>query len=213
MCLSYGAPVGAIFLFILFISTGEGKAVASTSQVFTFAHPKAFLRIEPDWPLPERREMSFKFRTRKPHGLLVYHGGELPVDDFPNYELYVMLQNGRLKVIHIFGHDGTEETYLIGKGLNRDKWHEVFLRIEPGSGKLVVQIDNLEEEITIPSLIQHPFYDLRGNKPHSFLYFGGDLKTKSASRKQCKTKTSFSQESWVFQQDELLLCRIRMNLP
>ncbi|XP_076329886.1 axotactin isoform X3 [Tachypleus tridentatus] len=173
MCLSYGTPIVAIFLFIVFISIGEGKAVASTSQVFTFAHPKAFLRIEPDWPLPERRELSFKFRTHKPHGLLVYHGGE-----FPNYDLYVMLQNGRLKIIHIFGHGGTEETYFIGKGLNRDKWHEVFLRIEPGSGKLVIQIDNLEEEITIPSLIQHPFYDLRGNKRHSFLYFGGTNQNK-----------------------------------
>lgn len=43
------------------------------------------------------REISFKFRTRLPHGLLVYHNVKNPVFKMPPYALYVIVEKGELK--------------------------------------------------------------------------------------------------------------------
>lgn len=43
------------------------------------------------------REISFKFRTRLPHGLLVYHNVKNPVFKMQPYALYVIVEKGELK--------------------------------------------------------------------------------------------------------------------
>lgn len=70
------------------------------------------------------REISFQFRTRLPHGLLVYHNVKNPDRINLNpYALYVIVEKGQLKVVHVFGKHSTSVT--VGEGLNRDEWHNV----------------------------------------------------------------------------------------
>jgi Laminin G domain len=72
------------------------------------------------------REISFQFRTRLPHGLLVYHNVKNPSGiDLDPYALYVIVEKGQLKVVHVFGKHSTSVT--VGEGLNRDEWHSVMV--------------------------------------------------------------------------------------
>lgn len=70
------------------------------------------------------REISFQFRTRLPHGLLVYHNVKNPEGiELDPYALYVIVEKGQLKVVHVFGKHST--IVVVGEGLNRDEWHSV----------------------------------------------------------------------------------------
>lgn len=70
------------------------------------------------------RQISFQFRTRLPHGLLVYHNVKVPAGvSLQPYALYVIVQQGQLKVVHVYGKHSTALT--VGRGLNRDEWHSV----------------------------------------------------------------------------------------
>lgn len=72
------------------------------------------------------REISFQFRTRLPHGLLVYHNVKNPDGiELDPYALYVIVEKGQLKVVHVFGKHSTSVT--VGEGLNRDEWHSVMV--------------------------------------------------------------------------------------
>lgn len=72
------------------------------------------------------REISFQFRTRLPHGLLVYHNVKNPDRlNLNPYALYVIVEKGQLKVVHVFGKHSTSVT--VGEGLNRDEWHSVMV--------------------------------------------------------------------------------------
>lgn len=72
------------------------------------------------------REISFQFRTRLPHGLLVYHNVKNPEGiDLDPYALYVIVEKGQLKVVHVFGKHSTSVT--VGEALNRDEWHSVMV--------------------------------------------------------------------------------------
>lgn len=72
------------------------------------------------------REISFQFRTRLPHGLLVYHNVKNPDKiELEPYALYVIVEKGQLKVVHVFGKHSTSVT--VGEGLNRDEWHSVMV--------------------------------------------------------------------------------------
>lgn len=62
-----------------------------------------------------------------PHGLLVYHNVKAPEGvALQPYALYVIVQQGQLKVVHVYGKDSTALT--VGQGLNRDEWHSVNVR-------------------------------------------------------------------------------------
>lgn len=41
------------------------------------------------------------------------------------YALYVIVEKGQLKVVHVFGKHSTSVT--VGEGLNRDEWHSVMV--------------------------------------------------------------------------------------
>ena len=60
------------------------------------------------------REIIFEFRSPEAQGLLVYHTLRNPPPEEPKYELYVLLEGGELKTVHVFG--ANETTLLVGKG-------------------------------------------------------------------------------------------------
>lgn len=60
------------------------------------------------------REISFQFRTRLPHGLLVYHSVKNRPGGLEPYALYVIVEKGQLKVVHVIGKHSTSVT--VGEG-------------------------------------------------------------------------------------------------
>lgn len=79
---------------------------------FMFAQNNTFIQIDGDtiktFQLRLCREISFQFRTRLPHGLLVYHNVKNPEGiELDPYALYVIVEQGQLKVVHVFGKHST----------------------------------------------------------------------------------------------------------
>lgn len=101
---------------------------------------------------PDRlcREISFKFRTKLPHGLLVYHSVKDRPESLKPYALYVIVEKGQLKVVHVFGKQSTSLT--VGEGLNRDEWHSVLVRIDVHGAKLIARVDDKQAETTLKVL-------------------------------------------------------------
>lgn len=96
------------------------------------------------------REISFKFRTKLPHGLLVYHSVKDRPESLEPYALYVIVEKGQLKVVHVFGKNSTSLT--VGEGLNRDEWHSVLVRIDVHGAKLIARVDEKQAETTVEVL-------------------------------------------------------------
>lgn len=96
------------------------------------------------------REISFKFRTKLPHGLLVYHSVKDRPEGLNPYALYVIVEKGQLKVVHVFGKQSTSLT--VGQGLNRDEWHSVLVRIDVHGAKLIARVDDKQAETTLKVL-------------------------------------------------------------
>lgn len=59
-------------------------------------------------------------------------------------------------------------------GLNRDKWHHVILRINPGTAHLSVRVDDNEMTVSLPSLAHYPSYGITNEIPETVMYFGGE---------------------------------------
>ena len=118
------------------------------------------------------REIIFEFRSPEAQGLLLYQALRNPPPDEPKYELYVLLEGGELKTIHVFG--ANETTLLVGKGLNRDWWHRVRIRVDPTIASLQVQVDDEIQSIVIEGLDKDEGY---GGRQHinSTLFIGGIL--------------------------------------
>jgi hypothetical protein len=84
----------------------------SEKKEFMFAQNNTFIQIDGDtiktFQLRLCREISFQFRTRLPHGLLVYHNVKNPDKiELDPYALYVIVEKGQLKVVHVFGKHST----------------------------------------------------------------------------------------------------------
>lgn len=69
------------------------------------------------------REISFQFRTRLPHGLLVYHSVKNRPEGLEPYALYVIVEKGQLKVVHVIGKHSTSVT--VGEG----EWAGLLARL------------------------------------------------------------------------------------
>lgn len=85
---------------------------------FMFAQNNTFIQIDGDtiktFQLRLCREISFQFRTRLPHGLLVYHNVKNPEGiELDPYALYVIVEKGQLKVVHVFGKHSTSVINLV----------------------------------------------------------------------------------------------------
>jgi len=97
---------------LTFAETGHQK-------VFMMARPDAFIQVDdhriPTFQLRLSREISFQFRTRLPHGLLVYHSVKSRPDKMEPYALYIIVEKGQLKVVHVYGKHSTSVT--VGQGM------------------------------------------------------------------------------------------------
>lgn len=81
-------------------------------KTFMFAQNNTFIQIDGEtiqtFQLRLCREISFQFRTKLPHGLLVYHNVKAPTGvNLDPYALYVIVEKGQLKVVHVFGKHST----------------------------------------------------------------------------------------------------------
>lgn len=143
-----------------------------------FAKNNTFIQMDGDliqtFQLRLCREISFEFRTRLPHGLLVYHNVKTPEGvELDPYALYIIVEQGQLKVVHVFGKHSTSVT--VGEGLNRDEWHSVTVRIDVHGARLLARVDNSEEEIYLNGLNHDTNYGVSINLP-SVVLVGGNIK-------------------------------------
>ncbi|CAG9857429.1 unnamed protein product [Phyllotreta striolata] len=142
---------------------------------FMFAQSNTFIQIDGDiiqtFQLRLCRQISFEFRTRLPHGLLVYHNVKVPEGvALQPYALYVIVQQGQLKVVHVYGKHSTALT--VGRGLNRDEWHSVTVRIDVHSARLTATVDEMKEETTLKGLDKENNYGVTANVT-SVILIGG----------------------------------------
>ncbi|XP_043284971.1 uncharacterized protein axo isoform X2 [Venturia canescens] len=123
-------------------------------KTFMFAQSNTFIQLDGSgiktFQLRLCREISFQFRTKLPHGLLVYHSVKDRPETLDPYALYVIVEKGQLKVVHVFGKRSTSLT--VGEGLNRDEWHSVLVRIDVHGAKLIARVDDTQEETTLQVL-------------------------------------------------------------
>lgn len=103
------------------------------------------------------------------------------------YELYLKLENGRLKIMYEFG-SRLNQSYC-GKGLNDDRWHRVDLKVDPEINQMVLVLDQvITVEIGLSSqVVGHDNLNSNHNNLHndentrrnelvftnSILYMGG----------------------------------------
>uniref|UniRef100_A0A0K8SHP1 Uncharacterized protein n=1 Tax=Lygus hesperus TaxID=30085 RepID=A0A0K8SHP1_LYGHE len=122
--------------------------------VFMMAQSNAFIQLDgvriPTFQLRMSREISFKFKTRLPHGLLVYHSIKNRPEGLNPYALYVIVEKGQLKVVHVFGKTST--SVIVGEGLNRDRWHSVTVTIDVKETKLRAKVDDQRHEVKIQGM-------------------------------------------------------------
>ncbi|XP_034947627.1 uncharacterized protein axo isoform X2 [Chelonus insularis] len=123
-------------------------------KTFMFAESNTFIQLDGSgiktFQLRLCREISFLFRTKLPHGLLVYHSVKDRPESLDPYALYVIVEKGQLKVVHVFGKFSTSLT--VGEGLNRDEWHSVLVRIDVHGAKLIARVNDKQEETTLEVL-------------------------------------------------------------
>ncbi|XP_023715268.1 EGF and laminin G domain-containing protein isoform X5 [Cryptotermes secundus] len=143
-------------------------------KVFMFAKSNTFIQLDgnriPTFQLRLCREISFQFRTKLPHGLLVYHSVKGRPEGLDPYALYVIVEKGQLKVVHVFGKHSTSIT--VGAGLNRDKWHNVTVTIDVHRARLIAKVDSKQAETHILGLHTSTNYGVSTDLP-SIVLIGG----------------------------------------
>ncbi|XP_018567332.1 contactin-associated protein-like 2 isoform X2 [Anoplophora glabripennis] len=144
-------------------------------NIFMFAQSNTFIQIDGDiiqtFQLRLCRQISFQFRTRLPHGLLVYHNVQVPTGvSLQPYALYIIVQQGQLKVVHVYGKHSTALT--VGRGLNKDEWHSVTVRIDVHSARLMATVDDMKEETDLMGLDKENNYGVSANVT-SVILIGG----------------------------------------
>lgn len=84
-----------------------------------------------------------------------------------------MLDQGQLKVKHLFGDYST--TLVVGKGLNRDRWHKVQVTIDPQNRKITVSVDDGQDVTAqvIEGLREHHLYGADNVELESVIFIGG----------------------------------------
>ncbi|XP_044268861.1 contactin-associated protein like 5-1 isoform X3 [Tribolium madens] len=144
-------------------------------NTFMFAQSNTFIQIDGDiiqtFQLRLCRQISFQFRTRLPHGLLVYHNVKVPAGvSLQPYALYIIVEQGQLKVVHVYGKHLTALT--VGRGLNRDEWHSVTVRIDVHGARLMATVDDQKEETNLRGLDKENNYGVSANVT-SVILIGG----------------------------------------
>lgn len=121
-------------------------------------------------PLALNKGLKFKFRTRQPNGILMYHGMTNTTGNLL-YALYLILENAKLRVINRADTFSTESFY-VGKGLNHDRWHTVSLVAVLSTLHLRVDVDNTYVNAQLSSLEKYSSFN-NETDTISFFYFGG----------------------------------------
>lgn len=109
------------------------------------------------------------------------------------YEMYLKLENGRLKITYEF-ESRLNQTYC-GKGLNDDRWHRIDLRVDPELNQMALILD---QSITVDIILsQTPSEDdmIRKSDPNftrSVLYLGG-LDNRAVAVRGIKEKLHMAQ--------------------
>lgn len=80
----------------------------------------------------------------------MYHSVKDRPESLEPYALYVIVEKGQLKVVHVFGKNSTSLT--VGEGLNRDEWHSVLVRIDVHGAKLIARVDDKQAETSVEVL-------------------------------------------------------------
>lgn len=109
------------------------------------------------------------------------------------YELYLKLENGRLKIMYEFG-SRLNQTYC-GKGLNDDRWHKVDLKVDPELNQMILVLDQVITVEIILSQQQQEDENMRRNEfvfTNSVLYVGG-LDNNSSIVKNIKQRLYMAQ--------------------
>ena len=132
---------------------------------------------------------------------MLYHTLRNPPIDEPKYELYVLLEGGELKTVHVFG--ANETTLLVGKGLNRDRWHRVSIRVDPATAMLEVQVDDTAKSVIIEVLDKDESYQRRQHI-NSTLFFGGTFM-------QNNSKLAHSCSNFIARENELIVIIISFH--
>lgn len=92
----------------------------------------------------------------------MYHNVKVPTGvSLQPYALYIIVQQGQLKVVHVYGKHSTALT--VGRGLNRDEWHSVTVRIDVHGARLTAIVDDLKEETDLMGLDKENNYGVTAN--------------------------------------------------
>lgn len=89
--------------------------------------------------------------------------------------MYIIVQQGQLKVVHVYGKHSTALT--VGRGLNRDEWHSVTVRIDVHGARLTAIVDELKEETDLMGLDKENNYGVAANVTSVILVGGQILKS------------------------------------
>lgn len=90
------------------------------------------------------------------------------------YELYIMLDQGQLNIKHLFGDYST--TVVVGKGLNKDRWHKVDVMINPHYQQILAIVDDHDEaRKKLDGLTEHKMYGAEHEDLESIIFIGGKL--------------------------------------
>ncbi|XP_050693160.1 axotactin-like isoform X4 [Eriocheir sinensis] len=141
----------------LMLHDGRGKTE------FTFPGHDAAVRVNDAslaaFSVRNVYQMEFSFRTDTPHGLLAFLRQTSVPPELGNkmVQLYVFIRRGHLGVTHLFCHDS--ETFLMKKGgVQAGNWHSSLVKLDAGTGQLLLEVDGTQEIFTIDSLAKKPHY-------------------------------------------------------
>ncbi|GLG99772.1 Neurexin-4 [Gryllus bimaculatus] len=140
------------FIEFLLVADGEEMAVGAPSNAWGDGAAQHCSDSSCQWRRLPRlcREISFEFRTRLPHGLLVYHSVKGRPEGMAPYALYIIVENGQLKILHVFGKKST--SLVVGEALNDDAWHRVRVRIDVHGRQLSAGVDDAQRDSPVAGL-------------------------------------------------------------
>ncbi|XP_063840156.1 axotactin-like isoform X3 [Scylla paramamosain] len=158
-----------------YLKLHDGKG----DEEFTFPGRDAALKVEDatlaEFSVRNVYQLEFFFRTDSPHGLIAFLRQTSVPSELGNkmVQLYVFLRRGHLAVTHIFCHH--RETFLMRKGgLQGGNWHSALVKVNSGTGQLLLEVDGVQEAFTITSLKDKPHFGSReGAAFTSRLWIGG----------------------------------------
>ncbi|XP_074640154.1 axotactin-like [Tubulanus polymorphus] len=132
---------------------------------FTFlGGNNTYIQYYPEWSEYDVQVVSFRFRTWKANAVLLHHSLRDTMNTpIPQYFMHVSLRGGELQILHAF--QQYEDALRVGKGLNKDEWHEVLISKDPQSGNLSVFLDGVHVSKILSAYVRGGALNILTNKP------------------------------------------------